>query len=139
MRVLVCAVDVSVPMPTFVESVKFASEEFASPDPESLAVQEILTSVACQAVSGLAQTIFGAIVSRTVIVTTDDPVPPWPSFAVNVTVWTPIDSVTVICAPLPSAAAPSVQANVRVSLASGSLPAPLKVTAAPAGEMASTV
>src|SRR5690349_9964259 len=61
--VLVCADDVSVPMPTLVESVKLASDRFARPEPESLAVQVMLTSVPCQAASGLPQSTFGAMVS----------------------------------------------------------------------------
>jgi|SRR5689334_18206833 hypothetical protein len=68
LRVPVCAIDVSVPEATLVESVKLASAAFARPEPESLAVQVMLTSVACQAVSGFPQAILGAIVSCTVIV-----------------------------------------------------------------------
>src|SRR5258705_439397 len=55
----VCAVDVSVPAVTAVKSVKLASAALAKPEPVSLAVQAMLTSLACHEVSGLAQVICG--------------------------------------------------------------------------------
>src|SRR5262249_25653803 len=54
---------VSVPAGTLVFSVKVASPGFARPDPESLAEQPRVTSVACQSASGLAHMICGGVVS----------------------------------------------------------------------------
>src|SRR2546428_351187 len=57
------AFEVSLPDGTLVESVKFASDAFARPDPKSDAVQASETSVACQSASGATHWRVGALVS----------------------------------------------------------------------------
>ncbi len=61
--VLVKAFAVSVPAATLVVSVKLAGELALSPDSGSLAVQGMVTSVACQAPSGDPQLMIGGVVS----------------------------------------------------------------------------
>jgi hypothetical protein len=55
------ALAVSVPASTLVESVKLASLESARPEPPSLALQEMLTLLACQMVSALPQFTVAAL------------------------------------------------------------------------------
>src|SRR5436853_400316 len=63
-RLLVKAVAVSVFAGTLVVSEKLASAGFASPERLSLAVQAMLTSLACQRPSGEPQLTDGAVLSR---------------------------------------------------------------------------
>src|SRR5258708_392288 len=62
-RVPVKAAAVSVPAGTLVVSVKFAGEFALSPEPLSLAVQAMLTSLALHKPSGETQMIAGGVVS----------------------------------------------------------------------------
>src|SRR5260370_36006080 len=66
-RLLVKAFAVSVPAGTVVASMKLAGELRSSPDPASLAVQAILTSLACQAPSGDPQLIAGGVLSSCIV------------------------------------------------------------------------
>src|SRR6266478_3781548 len=54
---------VSVPVGTFVVREKLASEEFASPEPTSLALHAIVTSAACHTPSAPPQMIIGGVLS----------------------------------------------------------------------------
>src|SRR5262249_13199258 len=81
----------------------------------------------------------GAVVSCTVTETTALADAPWLSVAVNVRLWTPMGKLVVTMAVEPSWVEPSLQAKVKVSPASGSLPEPVRVTAAPADEVASRI
>jgi len=51
----------------------------------------------------------------------------------------PTESVMVMVAAVPSVVAPSLQAKLKISPASGSVPEPVRVTLAPAGDVASTL
>lgn len=62
-RVLVWALSVSVSAGTFVDSEKLASEVLAKPEPLSLAVQLMLTSLTCHRPSAALQLTSGAVVS----------------------------------------------------------------------------
>src|SRR5262245_60852284 len=59
----VAALAVSVPVGTLVLRVKLASAAFASPDPPSLAVQAMLTSLACHRPSALPHDTPGGVLS----------------------------------------------------------------------------
>src|SRR5712692_10503002 len=61
------ALAVSVPAGTAVLSAKPASEEFAKPEPESLPLHAIVTSVACQTPSAAPQLIEGGVLSSITI------------------------------------------------------------------------
>src|SRR2546425_7989748 len=59
----VAALEVSVPAGTLVLKLKLPSEEFARPDPASLAEQGMLTSAGCQRLSGDPHVMDGGVLS----------------------------------------------------------------------------
>src|SRR5262245_51913050 len=63
LRLPVVALAVSVSLGTVVLRVKLASAAFASPDPPSLAVQAMLTSLACHRPSALPHETLGGVLS----------------------------------------------------------------------------
>ena len=71
----VLAFAVSVPTATEVDSVKFASDAFASPEPLSWAVHEMITSEACQTPSAEPQEMVGGVESSVIFATKASPVP----------------------------------------------------------------
>ena len=62
-RLFVAALAVSVPAGTLVVRLKLASAAFASPDPTSLAVHAIVTSLLCHAPSAAAHDTCGGVAS----------------------------------------------------------------------------
>src|SRR5438105_7409958 len=67
LRLLVCALLVSVPDATFVESEKLLSPALASDELPSEAVQPILTSAACHCPSDAPQVTAGAVLSSLMV------------------------------------------------------------------------